>query len=222
VGNALHSIKTSIKSALRYSSCVFDCDQSLYKIHLNMMRKIEEINTGSMADIAFLLLIFFLVVTTIDTQKGIGQKLPPDSEKGTPRSARNIFTILVNSSDELLVEGKRLPLSELKELTTVYLLNAKGDPELPQQVEEFIPGLGNRMVSKQVVSLQNDLSATYGVYIQIHSTLLAAYKELRNKAAIREYGFSYDELKKKGETAKVGAIKSLVPIIISEAEPVKR
>ena len=186
-----------------------------------MMRKIEEINTGSMADIAFLLLIFFLVVTTIDTQKGIGQKLPPDSEKGTPRSARNIFTILVNSSDELLVEGKQLPLSELKELTTVYLLNAKGDPELPQQVEEFIPGLGSRMVSKQVVSLQNDLSATYGVYIQIHSTLLAAYKELRNKAAIREYGFSYDELKKKGETAKVRAIKSLVPIIISEAEPVK-
>ncbi|MBL4754239.1 MAG: biopolymer transporter ExbD [Flavobacteriales bacterium] len=187
-----------------------------------MRRKIEEINTGSMADIAFLLLIFFLVVTTIETKKGIGQELPPITDEGARYAPRNILTILVNDQDQLLVEGQiLLPIAELKELVKTYYQNQKKDPGLPESVEKFIPGLGNRMVSKQVISLQNDMETNYGIYVQIHSILRSTLKELRNEAAVREYGVSYEMLKKQGAHAKVSSIKSLIPFTISEAKPIK-
>jgi len=185
-----------------------------------MLRKTEEINAGSMADIAFLLLIFFLVVTTIDTKKGIAQELPPNSEDGIIVHPRNILTILVNSKDELLVERKRIPISELAQLTREYLLNPNNKISLPERIEKNIPGLGDRIVSKQVISLQNDMGTTYGIYVQIHSILLATYRELRNEAAIREYGITYDKLKQKGERDKIKAIRELIPMIISEAPPI--
>ena len=81
-------------------------------------RAIPEINAGSMADIAFLLLIFYLVTTTMDTDKGINRKLPPFDEElvedPPPIKERNIFTVLVNSNDQLLVEDEYLQISELR------------------------------------------------------------------------------------------------------------
>ena len=185
-----------------------------------MRRNLEEINTGSMADIAFLLLIFFLVVTTIDSKKGIAQELPPDTAEPKSVPKRNILTILVNYNDDLLVEDEMIQVSELKEIIQTYAFNPQNDPNLPDRVMKNIPGLGDRMVSEQVISLQNDMGTTYGIYVQIHGILLAAFKEMRNEASIREFGDSYEELKRNGEKEKVMAIRTLIPMIISEPKPV--
>ncbi len=184
-------------------------------------RETPEINGGSMADIAFLLLIFFLVTTTMDVDTGISRKLPPMPEKETVDEPvdikeRNLFIVLINKDDLLLVQGELMEIRDLKDKAKEFILNENNEKHLPLKEDTYIPELGrNFMVSKGVISLQNDRGTSYGKYIQVQNELVAAYNEVREDAAFDEYGKSFEDLTEKEQDA----IKKMYPQRLSEAEP---
>ena len=168
-------------------------------------RAAPEVNAGSMADIAFLLLIFFLVTTTIETDSGINRKLPPTDEIEDPPiiKERNIFTVVVNKDNRLLVEEELMDISQLREGTKAFLDNWGKDPNLSDNPQ------------KAIVSLQNDRGTSYEMYISVQNELSAAYRELRDREAQKKFGVNYMELK--GDNKK--EIRKMFPEKISEAEP---
>lgn len=194
-------------------------------------RNAPEINAGSMADIAFLLLIFFLVTTTMDVDTGLTRKLPPmpEEEQLDPEvkvKQRNIFQVLVNANNDLLVEGDVMDVSDLREAAKEFIIGdpSFSDEEMPEGKLETLPILGEVMVSKQIVSLQNDRGTDYGMYITVQNELVAAYNEVRNEFALRKFGQTLDKLERDAETSKkaelqADAVKDFYPQRISEAEP---
>jgi len=205
-------------------------------------RNIPEINAGSMADIAFLLLIFFLVTTTMDVDSGLARKLPPpvpkDQEPPPPIKERNVLMVLINKKNQLAVEAEPFDISRLKEKTKEFITNPKNDKNLSdgktlQQKYEAALNANNAKdvakykrliklfgattrVSKGVVSLQNDRSTSYKIYIEVQNELVAAYNELRNDLSKRAFaGKKYDEL----STQQQKDIREIYPLSISEAEP---
>ncbi|PCI96221.1 MAG: biopolymer transporter ExbD [Flavobacteriales bacterium] len=192
-------------------------------------REIPEINAGSMADIAFLLLIFFLVTTTMDTDKGLIRKLPPvvdDIPEEIKQKQRNIFEILVNANDQLLVEGEYMQVTELRAKAKEFIKSDPSNPNMPEFKETDIPGLGVVAVSKQIISLQNDNGTSYEMYIKVQNELVAAYNELRHDFALQKFGKPYTELVQKAGSSdaikeKMRAVKKFYPQRISEAEPKK-
>jgi len=169
-------------------------------------REPEEINAGSMADIAFLLLIFFLVTTTMDMDKGILIRLPPwsdEPQEPITHHDRNTFIVLVNKKDQLLVEGERGDIDKLREQAKEFVANPYNKPTLAESPQ------------KAVISFKNDRGTSYEMYIKIQNELKAAYRELRDEAALQQWGKKYGDLPKD----KKKIIKKMYPIIISEAEP---
>lgn len=204
-----------------------------------MARKIPEINAGSMADIAFLLLIFFLVTTTMDTDIGITRKLPPPVVEivDVIIKERNVFEVLVNSVDELLVENKSGNINTLKAEAKEFLSNPNNSDGLPEKelisfkIEKAIAAgdlddakdwkktmeiLGDYNVPKGVISLQNDRGTSYDMYIRVQNELAAAVRELRDELSILKFGTSFDKIKKSDQS---DAIQKVIPVAISEAEP---
>lgn len=184
--------------------------------------KAPEINAGSMADIAFLLLVFFLVTTTMDSDLGMMRKLPPplppDMPKPPPIKDRNVFVVLANANDQLLVEGELMDISQLKDAAKDFIANPMNKETLPEKKPVDVKYFGKYMVSKQVVSLQNDNGTSYELYIQVQNELAKAYNELRNELAMEKFNMTYDELSEAGSD-KAKAIKTIYPQRISEAEP---
>lgn len=187
---------------------------------MRRIRKMQEINGGSMADIAFLLLIFFLVATTINVDSGLPRRLPPpvqdDQKTEVDIKKRNIMVVLINKSDQLLVQGDRVDISQLRDRAKEFMLNSADDPELPEKLPVDVPFFGTRMVAKNsVISLQNDRGTSYEAYIQVQNELDAARNELRNQISQRKWNKDYSELEKE----KQKAVKKIIPTPISEAEP---
>lgn len=185
-----------------------------------MARKTPEINSSSMADIAFLLLIFFLVSTTMDVDTGIYKKLPPIPEETTNEpevkvKKRNVLAILVNRNDELLVNGELLDISQLREKTKEFILNPNNSEDLPEKQVKTIPYFGDVNVSKGLVSLQNDRGTSYEMYIRVQDELAIAARELKDEKAMSKWGKVYSELNDEQQDA----VKKYVPMAISEAEP---
>lgn len=184
-------------------------------------RAIPEINAGSMADIAFLLLIFYLVTTTMDTDKGINRKLPPwDEDLGQdipPIKERNIFTVLVNSNDQLLVEDEYLEISQLREKAMEFVDN-NGDGSCTY-CKGYKVSSSSDNPDKAVISLQNDRGTSYGMYVKVQNELVAAYEDLRDKYAEEEYGKSYRGMDAEEDKDVIKEIKGAYPQKISEAEP---
>ena len=184
-------------------------------------RAIREINAGSMADIAFILLIFYLVTTTMDTDKGINRKLPPwdeDLEQDIPQiKERNIFTVLVNSNDQLLVEDEYLEISQLREKAMEFIDN-NGDGSCTY-CKGYKVSSSSDNPDKAVISLQNDRGTSYGMYVKVQNELVAAYEDLRDKYAEEEYGKSYRGMDAEEDKDVIKEIKSAYPQKISEAEP---
>lgn len=184
-------------------------------------RAIPEINAGSMADIAFLLLIFYLVTTTMDTDKGINRKLPPWDEElvedPPPIKERNIFTVLVNSNDQLLVEDEYLEISQLREKAMEFVDN-NGDGSCTY-CKGFKVSSSSDNPDKAVISLQNDRGTSYGMYVKVQNELVAAYEDLREKYAEEEYGKSYRGMDEEEDKDLLSEIKKAYPQKISEAEP---
>ncbi|MBL7105322.1 MAG: biopolymer transporter ExbD [Bacteroidales bacterium] len=190
-----------------------------------MARPINEINAGSMADIAFLLLIFFLVTTTMDIDTGITRKLPPPPPEEMPDikvKERNIFKVLVNSRDRLMVEGKGGHISLLKEQAKAFLSNPNLlDPNSPEDMPEKrlvnIPLFGGDVwVTKGIISLKNDRGTSYDMYIQVQNELAAAVSELRDELSMDKFGMKFSKL---SDNEKIKAIQKAIPMAISEAEP---
>ncbi len=183
-----------------------------------MARKAPEINAGSMADIAFLLLIFFIVTTTMDTDSGISRRLPPppDPNAAPPDvKERNVFNVLVNKNDRLMIDGRLGDIKTLKDETKAFLSNPTNDPNLPEKREQEIAGLGVYPVSKGIISLKNDRGTSYAMYIQVQNELTAAINELRDELAKNRFGKKYGDLNKD----EAEAVQKAVPVAISEAEP---
>ncbi len=185
-----------------------------------MARKVPEVNASSTADIAFLLLIFFLMTTTMNVDTGLTRMLPPmpdpkQKQEDVEVKRRNIFTVLINKSDRLLVRGEPMEVSMLKEKTKEFIMNPNNDPNLAEFEERELPKLGMYRVSKGVVSLQNDRGTSYDMYMKVQNELVAAYNELRNDLSMSVYGKPYGKLSKDEQEV----ISKAIPMRISEAEP---
>jgi len=181
-----------------------------------------EINAGSMADIAFLLLIFFLVTTTMDQDTGLQRMLPPpidENIKPPDFKQRNVFVVLVNANNQLLVEGQLGDIKTLRKDAKDFIANLQNKEELPEKEIKEVPYFGQYPISKQVISLQNDRGTSYEMYIKVQNELAAAYNELRNDLAMSKFGKSYDELVTLKDEEKIKAIRTIYPQRISEAEP---
>ncbi len=182
-------------------------------------KETPELNASSLADIAFLLLIFFLVATTMSTDTGLARMLPPivpqNEDDAPPIKERNVFTVLLNYKNQLLVEGEWLDVSKLKEKAKEFIANPADDPTLPEKGEVDVPLFGPYMVSKGVISLQNDRGSQYQAYLQIQNELQAAYNELRDELAKTKFKKAYSEC----SDTEQDAIKKIYPQRISEAEP---
>ena len=189
-------------------------------------REVQEINAGSMADIAFLLLIFFLVATTMDIDTGISRLLPPmpedeEQEDDQEIRERNVFVVLINKDDQLFVEREVIEVSELKEMTKEFFVNPDDDPDLSEKRPATIDFFGDIEVSKGVISLRNDIGTSYGKYITVQNELASAVNELRDEVCMQEFGMKYEDLDplNPNEKSIIDAIKKVYPMAISEAEP---
>jgi len=183
-------------------------------------RQVPEINTGSMADIAFLLLIFFLAATTMDSDTGLMRQLPAIPDPNVPQDVnkindRNILEVKVNKDNLLLVEGQLTEFSQLREIAHDFILNAGDSPNMPEKEVVNIPFFGNVAVSKAVISLQNDIGTKYGVYIAVQNELIAARSKLRDDLSRQEFGIPYEKL----DEDRKGAVDDYFKVPISEAEP---
>lgn len=187
-------------------------------------RELSEINAGSMADIAFLLLIFFLVTTTMDVDTGIVRMLPPpileNQPPPPPVNKRNVMVVLANMHDQLLIEDQWGDIKDLKEEAKRFIKSDPNNPDMPEYKPEDYPAPFGQAypVSKQVISLQNDRGTSYKMYIAIQNELATAYNELRDELAREKFGKSYQELQK-SDPAMADIIKKIYPNRISEAEP---
>lgn len=194
-----------------------------------------EVNAGSMADIAFLLLIFFLVTTTIGVDQGINRKLPPmqDEPEVPPINERNILTVLVNMNNQLLVNEELMELRDLREKAVNFLEN-NGDGSC-SYCEGSRDASSSDNPTKAVISLSNDAETSYETYIAVQNELVAAYNILRNRESMKRYNMTFTELEyiysdpaSKGDYTekeledigeKVKVIQELFPQRLSEAEP---
>ena len=204
-----------------------------------MPRKPPEVNAGSMADIAFLLLIFFLVTTTIETDSGINRKLPPMEDQIDPPIIRekNIFTVVVNKYSQILVEENLTDIKDIRRLAMDFLDNGGGKGE---EACDYCQGDRNSRSSdnpdKAVISLKNDRETPYKSYIAVQNELVAAYNELRDREFINRYpneGLTYFQAdfiysdprttvgQKTNLKEKLDVVKKLYPQKLSEAEPSK-
>lgn len=203
-------------------------------------RENSEINAGSMADIAFLLLIFFLVTTTMDVDSGISRKLPekspPDQDVEVIVKERNVLDITVNRNNQILVEADQyVQVTDIKDIAMAFIDNGGGisapKDDKPGEPCDYCEGLRNPSSSdhpsKAIISLQSDRGTTYGMYVSIQNEIEAAYNELRNRLALQKYKRSYNDLLKDykdGGSAsvkeKIDFLKDSYPQIISEPEPI--
>ncbi len=184
-------------------------------------KKVPEVNSSSTADIAFLLLVFFLCTTTMAVNKGLARRLPPPvpAEQKTEDlkvKERNVFVVLINSNDQLLVQGEYLEVKDLKEKAKEFIKNDENSENLPEKEVIEVEYFGNIAVTKNhVISLQNDRGTSYSAYIEVQNELVAAYNELRNDLAKAKFGQIYDDLSEDQQKA----IQKIYPQKISEAEP---
>ena len=185
-----------------------------------MAKKTPAINSSSTADIAFLLLCYFLMTTTMGSQTGLSRRLPPMPDKeqkvdDQKVNRRNIIIVKINSADRLLAGSEPIDVSQLKDKIREFLTNPMNDPNLPEKEEIEIEGYGKCPVSKGVISLQNDRGTSYHAYIAVQNELVKAINELRDEFARKNYGKSFIQLSED----KQDIVKKAIPQNISEAEP---
>ncbi|MBR1768829.1 MAG: biopolymer transporter ExbD [Bacteroidales bacterium] len=181
-------------------------------------KKLPALNSSSMSDISFLLLTFFLLTSSINTDMGIQRRLPPPSDPSvTPPDIhrRNTFVVLVNMNDQLLINGEPGDINSLKDRAKEFFANPTNAANLPEKVPQDIPLLGRMEVSKGIVSLQNDRGTSYKMYLQVQNELTAAVNELKDDLAKEKFGRKYADC----NPEQISAIDKAIPAAISEAEP---
>lgn len=202
----------------------------------------DEIPTASMADIAFLLLIFFLVTTTMDVDTGISRKLPEKQPEDMPEppklKEKNVFIVTVNRNNDILVEGETfMTVDQIREEAMKFIDNGGGlgnpidgaEPAECDWCEGAKDPESSDHPNKAVISLESDRGTSYGTYIAVQNELVGAYTDLRNRLSKKLYGVTYDQMVKDAANnpsnealkQRIDNIKNKYPQIISEAEPTK-
>ena len=187
-----------------------------------MAKKIPEINASSMADISFLLLIFFLVTTSMDVNQGLARRLPPpippdQKIEDTDINKRNLFVVKINWENKLLVQGQELDIKQLRAKAKEFIANPEDKADMPKLFEEdFGQPFGTLKYTKEhVISVQNDMETQYQAYLDVQNELVAAYNELREECAQKYFHKSYTELDEEWQKK----INKIYPQKISDAEP---
>ena len=152
---------------------------------------------------------------------GIPRKLPPPKtedakDKQIDINRRNVLNVLVNFRDQISVNGEEIMITELKAKAKEFFSNPTNDPNLPEKISKPIDGIGDFPVSKGVVSLTNDQSTSYNMYVQVQNELQRAVNELRDETALQYFGKKFDGL----DSAAQRAVSSAIPMSISEAPPI--
>lgn len=198
-------------------------------------REVPSLNASSMADISFLLLTFFLLVSNMDVDSGLARRLPPppqtEEQTTVDVQRRNLLVVLVNAQNETMVQNQQgsewYSNSDelrgagskvaLKDKVKEFVLNTSNSEQLPELTEEdFGPPIGIVPVTDQhVISIQNDATTSYKTYIAVQNEVVRAYNELREEGARKYFNTSYDELTDDQQRQ----INDLYPQRISEAEP---
>lgn len=184
-------------------------------------KKVPGLNSSSTADISFILLIFFLVTTSMDTDMGLARRLPQPPEPNQEDAQidvkeRNVLNVRLNAAGNLMVNHDFIDVMQLRARAKEFIENKNNLPTLPEKHAKNIDGLGQCFVTdKHVISVQTDRGTPYNVYFLVQNELVAAYNELRDELAIAKFGRPYDRLSEDDQVA----IRTYYPQKISEAEP---
>jgi biopolymer transport protein ExbD len=184
-------------------------------------RKVPQVNSTSTADIAFMMLLFFLLTSSMDTDRGLPRRLPPPVPKDQKNQdvdikKRNILVVLINSTNQVLCGTDYIQLNQLKDRIKEFVENPTNDEHKPEKIEVDAPYFGNRMVTKNhVISLQNDRGTSYQSYIDVQNEIAAAYNELRDDISQQKFGKKFVSLDEEQQKA----VQLIYPQKISEAEP---
>ena len=184
-------------------------------------RKVPAMNATSSADIAFMLLIFFLITTSMDTDKGLARRLPPPVPKDQKSEdvdikKRNLLAILRNSNNQILCGDQFIDIKQLKDRVKEFIDNPYNDEHKPEKIEVDVPFFGKQMVTKNhIISLMNDRGTEYQAYIDVQNELAKAYNELRNDVSQKKFGKAFAVL----DDDQQKAVQMIYPQKISEAEP---
>ena len=204
-----------------------------------MAKKVGDLNASSQADIAFLLLIFFLVTTSMNVDQGLYRQLPPPQDNVDNHdkiNERNIFIVLINKDNQLAIKGELADINSLTERTIEFITNPKDKENLAEKVlaskkledatkenkveeiknwKRVIEQFGDIGITKGVVSLQNDRGTNYETYIKVQNAIVAAYNITRDKFSQEQFSKPFEEL----NTDEQKLVKLVIPLNISEAEP---
>jgi biopolymer transport protein ExbD len=185
-------------------------------------KKTPEINGGSMADISFLMLIFFLMVSTMDSEQGLSRRLPPMPDKNAKVedikvNRRNILEVKINSRDAVFAGSEYISdVSQLDQIVIDFLTNPTNNEKLSAKKDKEIEGFGTYPVSEGVISLRNDRSTHYEIYLEVQNALVRAINTIRDDFATRHFGKKYAALDE--DQQKI--VRTAIPQNISEAEPI--
>lgn len=184
-------------------------------------RKIPGLTTTSSADIAFMILLFFLLTTSMSTDMGLARRLPPPIPKDQKDTEvdikkRNLMVVLINTNNQILCNGQFVEVNQLKDLVKEFIDNPFNDEHKPEKYEVDVPYFGKRMVTKNhIISLQNDRGTEYQAYIDVQNELAKAYNELRNDVSKEKFGKLFSDLDEEQQKA----VQVIYKQNISEAEP---
>ena len=185
-------------------------------------RKVPQMNATSSADIAFMLLLFFLLTTSMDTDQGLARRLPPPPDKNASIETeikvreRDILKVNINTQNQVLCAGDYIDISQLKQRAKEFILNERNDEHLPERVTEDVQPFGTMTFTKyHVISLQSDRGTRYQAYIDVQNELAAAYNELRDDLSQRQWGKVFADLNEDQQAA----VQVVYKQNISEAEP---
>lgn len=186
-----------------------------------LQRTVTEIDINLTTGIVFLLMVFFIVITSVNPDQGLERRLPPAIGKYAPISVepRNVLNVLLTDNDELVCGNQIVGIGDLRELAKQFISNPQNDPKLPEKEVRNVNLLGKMAVtSKHVISVQCGRETTYQAYIDVQNELIGAYNELRNELAQKKWNKKYMELTPEQQKA----VNSCYRICISEAEPLSR
>ena len=184
-------------------------------------KKVPGLNASSTADISFILLIFFLITTSMDTDSGLARRLPqpPDKEQEDAQidgKERNVLNVRLNAAGALMCNSEIIEINLLRDRAKEFIQNPNDLSTLPEKSAVEIDLLGQCYITKNhVISVQTDRGTPYNVYFQVQNELVAAYNELRNDLSKAKFGRPYDALNNEQQVA----IRAYYPQKISEAEP---
>lgn len=185
-----------------------------------MARPTPELNASSMADISFLMLIFWLTTTTMNSDKGLQRRLPPippedQKTEDIKVKERNVIQVKINQNDRIIAGGQIIEIDQLKDIVADFIGNPTNSETKPEKEMKNIEGFGECEVSKGVVSLQNTRGTSYNSYLMVQNELAKAFNQLRDDFAKSKFGKDYASLDE--DHQKI--VRDAVPLSISEAEP---